>query len=387
MSLSIPKTFLALVAWAALSFTSATAQDATDETNEPLIIESERGNFQVEKLPVEIELPWSMAFLPDGQVLLSEHEAGRLVRLNLETGDKQEITGLPEILKVQFTGLQHVILHPDYASNGWIYYTYNKGTEKASTLALERARIDDTKLVDRQTVFEAFPIEDNPDHTYHYGARILFHDGHLFLSVGDRHNRHRAQDLSMHNGSILRLNYDGSVPEGNPFADKENAQPEIWSYGHRNPQALAIHPVTNVLWQVEHGPKGGDEINIIKPGLNYGWPIITHGIEYDGTPVGDGLTHKEGLEQPRFFYTPAIAPSDMIFYTGELFSAWRNNMFVTSMARPHLRRIEIEGDRILHEEVLLLDMHERMRFVRQGPDGAFYLGTDDSNIYRLTPVN
>jgi len=220
----------------------------------------------------------------------------------------------------------------------------------------------------------------------HYGCRLLLRDGFLFISMGDRLTRDSAQNLSTHNGKIIRLHEDGRLPADNPFLSTPQARPEIWSYGHRNQQGMDFHPQTGELWIHEHGPKGGDEINIVRPGRNYGWPIITYGEEYEGGPVGKGLTQQEGMEQPVYYYVPSIAPSGMTFYTGEAFAAWKGDIFLGAMAGRHLNRLVIEGNEVIEEERLLEDLHWRIRCVKQGPDGALYIAVDQGMIVRLRPV-
>jgi len=213
---------------------------------------------------------------------------------------------------------------------------------------------------------------------------MVLQDGYLYVTMGDRYDlMDSAQYLSNHLGKVLRIHEDGRVPKDNPFTDQKGALPEIWSYGHRNPQGLTVHPETGTLWEHEHGPKGGDEINIIEPGKNYGWPVITHGIDYDDTPIGNGITHQKGMEQPLHYYVPSIAPSGMLFYQGKKYPNWNGNLFIGAMAKTHLNRLVIKDNRVVHEERLLKEFGRRIRSIQQGPAGYLYIGVDGGAIYRL----
>jgi aldose sugar dehydrogenase len=322
-----------------------------------------------------------MAFLPDGRLLVSERPTGRLSVADLGTGVTVPVQGVPAVHGKEDGGLLDVVLHPRYRENGWIYFSYAIHTPEGNTTVVDRARLRGTRLVDRQRLFTAQPYIDNSNH---FGSRLVLRDGYLYVSLGDRELRDLAQDLGTHHGKIVRLHDDGRVPNDNPFVRRAGARPEIWSYGHRNPQGLAVNPATGELWEHEHGPKGGDEVNVIHPGCNYGWPVITYGREYAGGQVGAGLTEQKGLEQPLYYYVPSIAPSGMEFYTGEAFPKWRGNLFIGAMALRHLNRLVIENGRVVREE-RLFDRRWRVRVVRQGPDGLLYIGVDDGRILRLRP--
>ena len=243
--------------------------------------------------------------------------------------------------------------------------------------------LDGARIVDRERIFSALPYYKEPNH---FGCRLLLNDGYLFITMGERYYlRDSAQTLGNHLGKVLRVFEDGSIPPDNPFVNAKGALPEIWSYGHRNPQGLAINPVTGELWEHEHGPKGGDEINIIRPAVNYGWPVICYGIDYDDKPIGDGITEKEGMEQPLYYYVPSIAPSGMEFYTAETIPQWKGNLFIGAMALKHLNRLVIEGNKVIKEERLLVEKKWRVRCVRQGPEGFLYLGIDNGGIVRIKP--
>ena len=354
--------------------------------DEAAVAESEVENFRIEQVADGLQIPWAIAFLPDGDALVSERVAGRIVRLELETGAISELTGGPDDVYIDRNGgMLDVVLHPDFASNRMIYYCYSAGDEALNTTVVERARLDNNQLTDRERIFAALPWFHN---AIVYGCRLAFQDDFLFLTMGDRWDlRHLSQSPGSHLGKVLRMHHDGSAPDDNPWADVPGAMPEVFSIGNRNAQGLVVHPTTGDLWEHEHGPKGGDEINVIEAGRNYGWPVITYGKEYTDEPVGDGLTEQEGMEQPLHYYVPSIAPSDMFFYTGEAFPNWRGNLFLGALAGAHLNRLVVEGREVVHEERLLLDRGWRVRTVEQGPDDLIYIGVDTGGIYRLVPVD
>jgi glucose/arabinose dehydrogenase len=252
-------------------------------------------------------------------------------------------------------------------------------------MVVERARLTQDGLEDRERIFAALPWFHN---SIVYGCRLAFQGDYLFVTMGDRWDlRHLSQSPGSHLGKVLRLNHDGSAPRDNPFVDIPGALPEVWSIGNRNPQGLTVHPRSGRLWEHEHGPLGGDEVNIIEAGRNYGWPVITYGKEYSGELVGEGLTEKEGMEQPVHKYVPSIAPSDMLFYSGNAFPEWQDNLFIGAMALKHINRLVIDDSKVIHEERLLVKQAPRVRFVEQGPDDYIYFGTDEGEILRLVPVN
>jgi len=348
--------------------------------------------------------PWSMAFLPNGDVLVTERGGQlRIVRDGQLLADP--VPGVPPVRAEGQGGLQDVVLHPDFESNRLIYLSYAKPNEDGSlgTTGLSRARFENDRLLDVEEIFEAEAWNDRPGH---FGARIAFdRDGYLFMSVGDRMaglaqggmdpnvEAHPSQDLSNHQGTIVRLNDDGSVPDDNPFVGRADALPEIWSYGHRNPQGLAIHPETGELWSNEHGPQGGDELNVIRRGANYGWPVIGYGANYVvGTEIHK-TRYREGMEQPAAFWVPSIGISGLAFYEGDQFPNWRGNAFVGGMAANYrqLVRVSLNGATVVNREPLLVGEY-RIRDVRVGPDGFVYLATDNvfgqpSAIVRLEPTD
>jgi len=330
--------------------------------------------------------PAGLSFLPDGRLLIADRPTGELSVLDLETGNRTRIDGVPPVHGQIDGGLMDVLVHPDYAHNGWIYLAYAVEVPGGKTTVVDRARLAGTHLADRQRLFAAQPVIDNSNE---FGSRLVLDKGYLYVSLGQRNTPPQAQDLGSDLGKIIRLREDGTVPKDNPFVHRAGALPEIWTYGHRNPVGLAIDPATGELWEHEHGPKGGDEVNIIRPGRNYGWPIITYGLEYNGAPVGAGITHHAGMEQPVFYWVPDIAPSGMIFYTGTAFPAWQGSIFIGALVSGHLNRLVVDRDHVQHEERLLQGRGWRVRAVQQGPDGSIYIGVrgaDGGYVVRLHPV-
>lgn len=348
---------------------------------------SERARFRVEPLVGGLEHPWSLAFLPDGRMLVTERPG----RLRLITADGRlqphPIGGLPAIAASGQGGLLDVVPHPDFARNRWIYFSYVEAGAGGIGTAVARGRLEGDALLATEVLFRLLPKSRT---ARHFGSRLVFdRAGHLFVTLGDRGDRPRAQDLGDHAGSVIRLGDDGRIPSDNPFVSQPGTRPEIFSFGHRNIQGAALHPVTGRLWTHEHGPQGGDEINIPRAGVNHGWPIITYGVNYGiGTQIGEGTT-KPGMEQPVYYWVPSIAPSGMAFYDGAAFPGWQGNLFVGSLKFRQLVRLEIDGERVVHEERLLEDAVGRIRDVRQGPDGLLYLLSDaaDGQLVRLVPVD
>ena len=340
--------------------------------------------FKVHTITDGLEHPWAMAFLPDGNILVTERPGHLRV---IENGklNPTPIKGLPSIAAQGQGGLLDITLHPDYTNNGWLYLSYSESGHGGLGTAVARTKLDGMKLVDTEVIFRMQPKSRGGRH---FGSRLAFdREGFLYITVGDRGDRPRAQKLDDHAGSVIRLHDDGGIPSDNPFIKNKNVKTEIYSYGHRNPQGITLHPKTGEVWIHEHGPQGGDEINLIQPGRNYGWPVITYGVNYViGTKIGEG-TSKEGMEQPLYYWTPSIAPSGMAFYTGDKFPGWRNNLFVGSLKFQLLVRLELNGTEIIREKRLLKGKLGRIRDVRSGPDGFLYLLTDKSNgsLVRLEP--
>lgn len=350
------------------------------------IVQSELYIFEVKTVARGLAHPWSLAFLPDGNILVSER-AGRLRLIRNSELLAEPIAGLPNIRQHGQGGLLDVAIHPDYKNNQLIYLAYAGKSLRGYGTEVLRAKLVDKKLENVTTIFKALPKSRGGQH---FGGRLQFtNDGKLLITLGDRGDKPRAQDLSDHAGSMIRLNDDGSVPEDNPFILHKDAHAEIYSFGHRNIQGIALDPRQGMVWTHEHGPQGGDEINIIHAGLNYGWPVITYGVNYGtGTKIGEG-SHKPGLEQPLYHWTPSIAPSGMTFYSGDKFPKWKNNLFVGSLKFGLLVRLVIENDKVVHEERMLNKKYGRIRDVRQGPDGALYLLTDEEqgSVLKLKPIS
>jgi aldose sugar dehydrogenase len=340
--------------------------------------------LQIEELATGLNHPWSLAFLPDGQMLVTERP-GRLLIISSDGQEKTEVTGLPPISAKGQGGLLDVALHPQFNQNQLIYFSFSASGEGGVGTEVARAQLIDGRLRDIKRIFQLQPKSSTGRH---FGSRLVFNrEGLLYITLGDRGEKNRAQRLDDHAGSVIRLNDDGSIPVDNPFFGQTGNRYEIYSYGHRNMQGAALHPQTGLLWTQEHGPQGGDEVNIIRPGTNYGWPVITYGVNYgSGTKIGEG-THKEGMAQPIYTWVPSIAPSGMLFYTGDKFPHWKGNLFVGALKDQMLVRLELDGEKIIAEERMLKKTLGRIRDVRQGLEGYIYLLTDhdDGKLVRLRP--
>lgn len=363
---------------------AARAQATFAKPNESEVVKSQEHSFRIRTVVEGLDTPWSCAFLPDGRLLVTELPGGLRVVSNGQAGPPVENT--PKVRAQGQGGMLAVALHPQYASNGWIYLSYSDRASNGDGLtAVVRGRLKDNRWTDEQTIFRA-PEKFYKRGGVHFGSRFVFDNaGHLFFSIGERGDKDNAQDITRPNGKVHRIHDDGRVPKDNPFVHNTNAFPTIWSYGNRNPQGLAAHPVTGDLWETEHGPRGGDELNIIRPGVNYGWPVITYGMDYSGAPIS-ALTAKEGLEQPVIHWTPSIAVCGIAFYTGEKFARWRNNLFVTSLAAQEFRRVVIEGKKVVSQELLFKSIG-RIRDVANGPDGFLYVVLNNpGKVIRLEPA-
>jgi glucose/arabinose dehydrogenase len=339
---------------------------------------------RITNVAVGLEHPWGLAFLPDGRLLVTERP-GRL-RLVSRDGVSEPLAGVPAVYARGQGGLLDVSLSPRFAEDRLVYFSFAEPGGPGGGTAVARARLGERSLDDVQVIWRQQPKVSGNNH---WGSRLVWRrDGTLFVTLGERFNyRDSAQDLATTLGKIVRINADGSIPADNPFVSRKDARPEIWSYGHRNPQGAALHPQTGKLWTVEHGPAGGDEVNIPLPGRNYGWPVIGYGNHYNGRPIGVG-THKEGMEQAVYYWNPAIAPSGMDFYTGDKFPGWRGNMLIAVLKEQMLVRLELSGEKVVREERMLRGIGDRLRQVRTGPDGYVYLLTDESDgrILRLEPA-
>ena len=345
--------------------------------------------YRVETVASGLDHPWSLAWLPDGRMLVTERP-GRLRLVSAQGALSAPVAGTPEVRAQDTGGLLDVALDPDFAANHLIYLTYLEPRAPGSGIAVARARLRDDAaaptLEDLTVIFRAAPAVEN---ALNVGSRLAFGpDGLLYITLGDRMTESdQAQDLGSDLGKIVRIAPDGSIPAGNPFAGQAGARPEIFSLGHRNPEGLAFDPVSGVLWEHENGPKGGDKVNLIHPGANHGWPEITYGADYTGEPIGSG-TQKPGMAQPVYYWDPSIAPSGLAVYTGELFPGWKGDLLVGALKGRRLIRLQIRDGRVAAEEVLLTELKERIRDVRQGPDGAVYILTDNAEgrILRMTPA-
>jgi glucose/arabinose dehydrogenase len=346
---------------------------------------SERGPIRVVTVARGLEHPWGLAFLPDGRMLVTERP-GRLRIVARDGTLSAPLAGVPRVETGGQGGLLDVALAPDFATSRTIYLSYSEpGRLGVVGTAVARARLGEAGLEGATPIFQQSPKVRSG---IHFGSRLVFgRDGNLFITTGERGRRDDAQDLDRHLGKVIRVRPDGSVPPDNPFVSRGGAKLEIWSYGHRNLQGAALHPETGQLWTVEHGAMGGDEVNAPRAGRNYGWPVITYGRDYSGAPIGEG-TAKPGMEQPIHYWDPSIAPSGMAFYTGDRFPEWRGNLFVGSLKFQVLVRLSLDGERVVGEERLLQGLGDRVRDVRQGPDGLLYLLTDESNgrLLRIEPA-
>lgn len=342
-------------------------------------------DLKIEELASGLGVPWGMAVLPDNTLLVTERE-GRLVRIDQATHTVTQIIGLPKDIKVGGQGgLFDIKLAPDYELSGWLYFSYSKNVDGEGATTLSRAKLKANALVDWQ---DLLVTQSRTGKSVHFGGRIAFDgQGHVFLSVGERGERDNAQNLSNHAGKVLRLNVNGTVPDDNPFAGNKKALPEIWSYGHRNPQGLFYNQQTTQLWEVEHGPRGGDEINLVTKGKNYGWPVISYGKEYWAPlQVGEG-THKQGMEQPVKVYVPSIATSSLIQYQGDLLKGWQDKLLVGALKQQHLNIVTLDDNgQSVDEQKLLRTLNSRIRNVIEAPDGALIVSTDSGRLYRITPA-
>jgi aldose sugar dehydrogenase len=346
--------------------------------------------FEVVSIAEGLQNPWALAFLPDGKMLVTERP-GRLRVVTPDGKLSEPVTGLPELVAGGQGGLLDVALDPAFQKNNTIYLCYSQPKPAANNTAVARGTFVDgaaPRLENVKIIYEQAPSLNS---RLHFGCRLVLYDnGTMLIAQGDRsitEGRMQSQNLDSLIGKVARINTDGSVPKDNPFVGKAGARPEIWSIGHRNIQAAAAHPSTGDLWAIEHGTRGGDELNVVRKGRDYGWPTIAYGIEYRGGPITGGIQQKEGMEQPIYYWDPVIGPSGMAFYTGTLFPAWKGNLFVGGHETRDLVRLELQGEKIVGEERLLTERKERVRDVRQGPDGAIYLLMDAANgsLLKLVP--
>jgi aldose sugar dehydrogenase len=338
--------------------------------------------YTTEEVVGGIDIPWGMEFLPDGSMLVTEI-SGKI--FHVKDGMKKELLEVPKVYHRGQGGMLDIKLHPEYSKNGWIYFCYSSpdGDGNGGNTAVMRARLMDNTLTDKELLYKGSPNTTRP---FHFGSRIVFdNDGYLYFAIGDRGDHFvNPQDITKDGGKIYRLHDDGRIPEDNPFVQEKEAKKAIWTYGHRNPQGMVKHPETGEIWTHEHGPQGGDEINILTKGKNYGWPVISYGINYDGSILTD-KTEMPGMEQPLYYWVPSIAPSGMAFVASDIYPEWKHNLLVGSLRFQYLERLVIENNKVTKREKILENIG-RLRNVKMGPDGYIYVGVEGKGILKIVPV-
>ncbi|NHN39854.1 secretion protein HlyD [Pseudomaricurvus alcaniphilus] len=345
-------------------------QDGQRDDTRSNVLTSMGHTFRIDTLHIADEILWAVEYLPDGSMLVTRRD-GALLHISASGKLIEAVKGLPEIWHHVQGGLLDITLHPDYKNNGWIYLAYASTKDgKKGNAKIARGKIKDGYWIEHQDIFEA-DVTTHTDSGRHFGSRIIVHNGYVYFSTGDRGDRPSAQDLDSPNGKIFRLHENGGIPEDNPFVDADNALPGIWSYGHRNPQGMAIEANTGLIWETEHGPRGGDELNVIRRGINYGWPEITYGMNYDGTPITHE-TAKEGMEQPKHYWVPSIAPAGMAFYTGDMFTKWKDKLLVGGLGIQDLQMYSVENGEVISSDIILTD-RGRIRDISVAPDGSILL--------------
>ncbi|SHF98751.1 Glucose/arabinose dehydrogenase, beta-propeller fold [Flavobacterium segetis] len=369
----------AIISLSIIAFISYSC-DAQVKPND-IVLEDDAKNYKLEVVAADIAIPWGMAWLPDGTMLVTEKSG---VLYHIKKGIKTEIKNVPAVYTRGQGGLLDIALHPDYARNGWIYITYSsdEGEGSGGNTKLIRAKLLDGSLTQIESLYKATP---NTTKGQHFGSRIVFdNEGYLYFSIGERGNEFvNPQDIMRDGGKIYRLNDDGSIPKDNPFVGQAGVKEAIYTYGNRNPQGIAKNPITGAIWAHEHGPKGGDEINIIKKGANYGWPLVTYGIDYDGTTISKE-TEKAGIERPIYYWLPSIAPSGMAFVTGDIYSDWKGHLLVGSLKFQYLELVKLKGNEVVGRQKIATDVG-RLRDVKQGPDGFIYMGIEGKGIVKIIP--
>jgi aldose sugar dehydrogenase len=347
------------------------------------VVQSEKQKFVVDTITMELQNPWGIAFLPDGRALVTER-AGEIRVIKDGKLMDEKIQGVPPVYAHGQGGLMDIQLHPDFDQNGWIYLSYSKPLSDSGGTVIARAKLEGNTLTNLEELFQALPLSNSE---VHFGSRIAFDGkGYMFFTSGERGKKENAQDLTNLLGKVLRLHDDGKVPSDNPFISTIGAKSEIWSYGHRNLQGLYYDKETGILWEHEHGPRGGDELNIVEKGKNYGWPVITYGINYDSTIITD-LKEKEGMEQPIRYWVPSIAPCGMTMVTSDRYPNWRGNLLVGALSHQLVARVEVADKKFVKEEKLL-EKIGRVRAVVQSPDGYIYVATENPGmLVRLVPVD
>ena len=354
---------------------------AQDRTIGPEIITLETEDYTVETIIDDMQIPWGMAFLPDGGMLITEKK-GELI--HFKDGVRTNITGLPEITVQGQGGFMDVVLHPEYENNGWLYLSYAspEGEGRGANTAIARAKLSGSALSDLQVLYKASP---NTTRGQHFGSRIAFdNEGYLYFSIGDRGDLNtNPQDITRDGGKVYRINDDGSIPSDNPFVDTPNAKTAIYSYGHRNPQGMIKHPTTGEIWVHEHGPRGGDEINVVRKGANYGWPAITYGINYSGTEITKERSRPD-MEQPLYYWLPSIAPSGFAYVSGSVYPEWEGEILVGSLKFAYLEKLTLKNNKVVKREKLINGLG-RVRDVRISPDGHIYASLEGTGIVKLVP--
>jgi aldose sugar dehydrogenase len=383
--ISMQKFLNFLIAFFVVALASCSQQDNGHEGDAAVpkdsVLISAKQEFTIDTITSELKNPWGITFLSDGRVLVTERAGEiRIVKDGKLLNEKLE--GVPAVFAHGQGGLLDIARHPDYDNNGWMYFSYAKPGDGGGGTTIARAKIDGNKMTDVQELFSALPFTDSG---VHFGCRIVFDGkGYMFFSSGERGTKENAQNLDNHLGKVLRLHDDGRVPADNPFVGKNGAKPEIWSYGHRNPQGLVYDSENGTLYDIEHGPRGGDELNKVEMGKNYGWPVITWGIDYNGSPISD-IQEKEGMEQPLRYWVPSIAPCGAIKVTGDKYPGWKGNLLIGALAHTHVARIELEDQRYMGEEKLLNKIG-RVRAIAQSPDGYIYVATENPGmLVKLIP--
>lgn len=351
------------------------------KTNDAIPLQEEVKNYTLETVVDGINNPWGMAFLPDGSMLITEKSG---ILYHFKNGTKTEVKNLPAVYNRGQGGLMDIVLHPDYAKNGWIYITYasTEGEGEGGNTKLIRAKLENESLTQIESLYKCGP---NTTKGQHFGSRIAFdNQGYLYFSAGERGNHFvNPQDITRDNGKIYRLNADGSIPKDNPFVGQENAKAAIYSYGHRNPQGLVKNPITGAIWEHEHGPQGGDEINIIKKGANYGWPVVTYGIDYNNSTISTEH-EKPGIENPIYYWAPSIAPSGMTFVTGDKYPDWKGHLLVGSLKFQYVELVKLNGEKVIGRQKIATNIG-RVRNVTQAPDGYIYIGVEGKGILKIIP--
>ena len=369
-----PTAFLVILLSVCVFACSGAANDNT--------LPADTGDVTMVTLVENLDDPWGMDFLPGGDLLVTE-KTGRLNRIDGRSWTSVPVSGLPAIAqKAGQGGLLDVLVHPDFATTRWVYFSYAIADGETYTTRVSRGRLEGDSLSDVETLFTAEPFFKT---RRHFGSRLLLDNGYLYITVGDRANRDLAQSLTTHNGKVMRLLEDGSIPQDNPFVGDSTARPEIWTYGHRNPQGMAQHPVNGSIWIAEHGPQGGDEINVLSRGSNYGWPLATYGEEYGGGKIGQG-TELEGSVQPIKYWVPSLGTGGIAFYSGDEYSRWQPSLLVAGLKLTRISRLELAGDGVGKEYRLLDESKLRIRDVQFGPDGRLYALAGGDRLVRLDPV-